>query len=69
MPAEVLAMNARPDEPAIGVHIHFGDAELGGRHMFFFIYAARRWIKFAPAALMRSTFDFGTLHEACITTL
>jgi len=36
MIAEVLAMNARPDEPAIGVDIHFGDAELGGRQIFFF---------------------------------
>ena len=34
--AEVLAMKALPDEPAIGVDIHFGDAELGGRQIFFF---------------------------------
>jgi hypothetical protein len=34
MIAQVLAMNALPDEPAIGVDIHFGDAELGGRQIF-----------------------------------
>lgn len=49
--AEVFAMNARPDEPAIGVDVHFGDAEPGGRQIFFFIHAARRWIEFAPTGV------------------
>jgi hypothetical protein len=49
--AEVFAMNARPDKPSIGVDVYFSDAEPGGRQIFFFIHAARRWIKFVPSGI------------------
>src|SRR5688572_12584397 len=37
---EIFAMDARPDETAIGIDVHFGDAELGGWKVLFLVHPA-----------------------------
>ena len=37
--AEELAVHAGPDQPAVGVDVDLGDAELGGRQVFVFVDA------------------------------
>ena len=40
--AEGFAIDGAPDQSAVGVDVHLGDAELGGRQILFFRHAAGR---------------------------
>lgn len=52
-------MDAGPDEAAIGVDIHFGDAEFCCWKVFVFIYTAGRGIEGAAGSVDAADFFLG----------
>ncbi len=62
--AEEFAVDAGPDEAAVGVDIHFGDAEFGGGQVFIFVHADSGRINRAASRIDASHFVGGHARAA-----